>query len=173
MHYNWSFIRCITYALNGNYIAHHIAEECHTNVSHQNLSRYAHTVKCNNALTNHIEHNTVHRSFSSSGGCAGVGANVTGVDSCSDNYACYSTCCPPENTATTGGCPLIVILPTPTSPCCCAGDNLWTRGCPVISGVLRSEARRISAVNSYVDSERNWREENTLLLRFQHLGGLG
>ena len=91
-----------------------------------------------------------------------MGANVTGVDSCSVNYTCCCSGCNPETTATTGGCPHILIIPTPNSSCCCAGDNLWTRGCPVISGVLRSKARRVSAVNSYADSERNWREENTL-----------
>ena len=120
-------------------------------------------------LTNYIEHNAGTCTISSSGGCTGVGANVTRVDSCSVNDTCYSSGCPLETTATTGGCPLIVIIPTPTSSCCCAGDNLWTRGCPVISGALRSEARRISAINSYADSEKIWREEK----RFQHLGGLG
>ena len=113
-------------------------------------------------LTNNIEHNAGTCTISSSGCCAGVGATVTGVDTCSGNYTCYSSSCRSETTATTGRCPHKLIIPTPTSSCCCAGDNMWTRGCPVISGVLWSEARRISAVNSYADSERTWREENKL-----------
>ena len=92
-----------------------------------------------------------------------MGANVTGVDSCSVNYTCCFSGCNPETTATTGGCPHILIIATPTPPCCCAGDNLWTRGYLVFSGVLRSEARRISTINSYDNSERIWRGEDTLL----------
>ena len=111
------------------------------------------------SLTNNIDHNTVHRSLFSYRGHAGVGTNVTRVDSSSGNHC---TSCATKGTATTGGCPLVGWLFS-SSPCCCAGKLLRTRGCPVVSGVLRSEARRISTVNSNVDSERSWREEDILL----------
>ena len=52
------------------------------------------------SLTNNIEHNTVHRSHSSSGGCAGVGTNVSRVESCSGNHCISSTT---KGTANTGG----------------------------------------------------------------------
>ena len=58
----------------------------------KNMSRYTHTVKMQQSpLTNNIEHNAVTPTLSSSGGCAGVGTNVTRVDSSSVYYACYSS----------------------------------------------------------------------------------
>ena len=51
-------------------------------------------------LTNNIDRNTVHRSHFSSGGCAGVGAIVTRVESSSGNH-CISSAT--KDTANTGG----------------------------------------------------------------------
>ena len=84
-----------------------------------------------------------------------MGTIVTRVDGLTDDHPIWWG----GTKSTRVRCPHILISPTPSSPFCCAGESVWTRGSPILNVTPRSETRRISAGNCYVNSENSWEDK--------------